>query len=45
LNDYCGILAAVIAVLEATPEIDSKEYDTPIEYAMQGPGDKDPPTG
>jgi|GEM_PF-2708902 len=38
-------IAAVIAALEATPEIDSKEYDTPVEYAMQRLGEKDLPTG
>jgi hypothetical protein len=37
-------IAAVIAALEAIPEIDSKEYDTPIEYAMQRLGEKDLPT-
>ena len=34
-------IAAVIAALEATPEIDSMEYDTPQAYAMQRIGGKD----
>ena len=38
-------IAAVIAALEGTPEIDSKEYDTPIAYAMQRLGEKDLHTG
>jgi len=37
-------IAAVIAALEANPEIDSKQYDTPIEYAMQRLSEKDLPT-
>jgi hypothetical protein len=38
-------IEAVIAALEVTPEIDSKEYDTPIEYVMKRLGEKDLPTG
>lgn len=34
-------IAAVIAALVGTPEIDSKEYDTPLAYAMQRLGEKD----
>ncbi len=34
-------IAAVIAALEGTPEIDSNEYDTPLAYAMQRLGEKD----
>src|SRR3972149_260201 len=38
-------IAAVIAALEGTPEIDSEEYDTPLAYAMQRLGEKDLHTG